>query len=233
MGGRCDLGRATGSRERPDPRGGPQPRRGQELARRHRGTLGEIIALRLINEICDAPVTHHPIDFERSVDDVDLVVDLEGGPLRLEAKAHVLAPGKRWFMVNRRAHERSLARNAEGYVPLITALGAPRAQVGSLLTTDELSGWGAPTVSLGDPAIGVRLQALATSHFGRPLRALENTVPSGVVIDEGELAATAARAGADFDAWRRELPDLARLPAKALRDAVTQARARIERVPDH
>jgi hypothetical protein len=38
------------------------------------GVIGEIVALRHLQEVCDAPILHCPIDFARSVQDVDLRV---------------------------------------------------------------------------------------------------------------------------------------------------------------
>lgn len=194
------------------------------------GVLGELVAIRTVNEVCpSAPIWHHPIDFERSVDVVDLVVDIDRGPVKLETKAHLLDPRKRWFMVNERAHQRSLGRGAEGYLPIISVLGAPRVHVGALLRTDVLDNWGPPDKVLKDPAIGVPLGDLATDCFGLPLDALTRSLAGPPVITGDELARIASQAGVDFDDWRHELPALGQLPATALRDAVLQARERIDR----
>lgn len=188
------------------------------------GVLGEIMAVRIINAICkEAPIRHHPIDFERSVDVVDIVVDVDDGPVKLETKAHLLDGRKQWFMVNRRAHERSMRRGAEGYIPVISALGASRVHVGRLLIVDELESWGPPDKALKDPAIGVRLNDLSTRHFDRSLEVL-----SGSLSGKPMIARIARQAGADFDNWRLELPALGQKLARAVRDAVLQARDRID-----
>jgi hypothetical protein len=91
------------------------------------GVAGELVALRVVNEITSDAIVHHPIDFERSVDEVDLVVAATDGPLRLEAKAHLLERGKAWFMVNERARDRSARRGACGYLSRSSQPSEPRA----------------------------------------------------------------------------------------------------------
>jgi hypothetical protein len=187
------------------------------------GVIGELVALRVVNEITNDAVAHHPIDFERSVDEADLVVAATDGPLRLEAKAHLLERGKAWFMVNERARDRSARRGACGYVPVLTALGASRAVIGRMITIDEMGAWQRPGVALRDPAVGVRLEELATRSLGAELAAIAATMKPEAVVPAHRLRALAEHAGADVQGWRRRLPPLGGLPAREVVDAVNDA----------
>jgi hypothetical protein len=191
------------------------------------GVIGELVALRRLNELTDAVVRHHPIDFERSVDDVDLRVETPDGPLLLEAKAHLIQPGKSYFMVNARAHQRSLRRGAVGYIPVLTALGARRALVGPLLTVGELDAWRSPAPTLRDPAIGVPVSELCRRHFGCDLRDVEQLVEPEAVIQETELRDAAAQAGQHVARWKRDCPPLGQLRARELVATVLQLKQRV------
>jgi hypothetical protein len=193
------------------------------------GVIGELIALRVVDQVWDGPVEHHPIDFEQSVDEVDVTLRSADRPLLLEAKAHLIEPGKRWFLINERAHERSRRRGAAGYVPILTALGATRAIAGPLLTMDTVDCWGHPDVSLIDPAIGVPLHGLFSSHFGLDGKDAEDMPRAAELIGPDELEAYATRAGADLQRWRAELPALGRLHAREVVASVLEAHERIDR----
>ena len=184
------------------------------------GVVGELVALRRLHELTDAAVAHCPIAFGRAVDDVDLRVDCEDGPLLLETKTHFVQAGKSWFMVNARAHERSLRRGAVGYIPVLTALGGRRALVGSLLRTSQLNDWGVPDKRLRDPAIGVPLTELCRDQLGRSLESAGRLIESGTLAGDDELSESAALAGRQMEHWRAKLPPLGSLPAREVVDAV-------------
>ena len=187
------------------------------------GVIGELVALRRIAELTDARVKHCPIDFRRSVDDVDLRIACEDREVLLEAKAHLLQASKSWFMVNARAHARSRRRGAVGYVPILTAMGARRALVGGLLTTEQLDAWGVPDKRLKDPAIGVPLADLCCDQLHRTLREAEQLIEPGHHLTEQQIAEHAARAGAQLGQWRTRLPDLSALSAREVVAAVLVA----------
>ncbi len=187
------------------------------------GVIGELVALRRINHLTSDVVEHHPIDFEGAVDEVDLVVWTSDGPLRLEAKAHLIEPGKAWFMVNQRARQRSGRRGAVGYVPVLSALGASSARVGRLITIDQLGAWQAPEVALRDPAVGIKLDQLTRTYLDQPLRDLKRSMAVGTAIAEPALRAAAQQAGADLERWRRCLPAVDRLTAQELVTTVLAA----------
>jgi hypothetical protein len=184
------------------------------------GVVGELVALRVLNEIIDAPVTHHPISFTRSVDDVDLGVPVTDGVLRLEAKAHQLEPHKKWFMVNRRARDRSARRGAVGYLPVLSALGAGRAIVGRLITINELDGWGAPDRALRDPAVDIELEQLCAEYLGEDIAQIGEALQPGAQMSAARLRELAAGAANDLAGWQGRLPPLDDLSARAVVDAI-------------
>jgi hypothetical protein len=171
------------------------------------GTLGELVALRIINEVCDAPVHHHPIEFASSVNEVDLVVEVAEEPVRLEVKTHLLQPGKDWFMINERAHARSLRRGTLGYVPVLSALGARRALVGSLLDSSTVGRWRAPPMRLNDPAVAIPI-GQACEMLGLRSSEARDVIEPSALTDPAELAVIAAEAGRDLHLWQDALPPL-------------------------
>jgi hypothetical protein len=101
------------------------------------GTIGELVALRGLNAITELPVRHHPIEFDGSVDEVDLSLSTPDGELLLETKAHLLEPRKSWFMVNERARDRSVLRGAVGHLPVLSTLGGSRALIGRMIPSSS------------------------------------------------------------------------------------------------
>lgn len=189
------------------------------------GVLGELIALRTINAIADVPVLHHPIDFARSVDAVDLTAQASDGPVLLEAKAHLLESGKDWFMVNRRARERSARRGAIGYLPVLGRLGAGRPLVGRLIRIDEMAAWGKPDKPLKDPAVGLTLPGLCERYLDCELPDAKSAIDSAPQQSSAlELNALAGSAGAQLERWQDALPPLGGLRADTLVDLVQRLR---------
>jgi hypothetical protein len=191
------------------------------------GVIGELTALRAVDLAWTGPVEHHPISFVRSVDEVDITVCTPDAPLLIEAKAHLLESGKSWFMINERAHLRSRRRGATGYVPVITAMGAGRAVVGPLITMSAVDQWGRPDKLLKDPALGVPLEQLLRDHFGLDPGNAAQLPRASEVASTSELAAWASSAGAQLSRWREELPELGRLHALELIDAIVDVSRRI------
>jgi hypothetical protein len=177
------------------------------------GTIGELVALRRLNLIEGLPVKHHPIAFHGPVNDVDLVASTSDGPLRLEAKAHLVEPGKEWFMVNKRAHARSTRRGAVAYIPVLGVLGSSKALAGHPILRSDMDSWGPPDKPLKDPAIGITLDTLASRYFAQSLPQAAAVVNAETLISRSELEKTAKHAGEDLNRWRQSLPPLEDLPA--------------------
>lgn len=140
---------------------------GKNMLNDLQGCLGELVALRVAEMVWPAKrIVHDALDWSGPQDDVDLVID--NGSLRLEAKCHLDAPGKRLLLVNQRAHERSLKRGAHGYVPVFSAVGRGGAFVGSVIGPDELATWKTWTWDSrpeSDPALGISLDVAASRYF--------------------------------------------------------------------
>lgn len=184
------------------------------------GTIGELVALRGLNEITDLPVRHHPIEFEGSVDEVDFSLSTTDGALLLETKAHLLEPRKSWFMVNERARDRSIRRGAVGHLPVLSTLGGSRALIGRMILSEELEAWEAPDKPLADPAVGIKLVTLARQYFGQSLPQITATLTGEALIGRDELAGVAESAARDLSSWQTLLPALADRPAREVIDVV-------------
>jgi hypothetical protein len=195
------------------------------------GVVGELIAIRALDEVWSGGLRHQPIDFDGAVDEVDIVVDLPAGSLRLEAKAHLLEPKKSWFMINQTAHERSLKRGAMAYMPVLSALGAGRALVGSPISVEDVGGWPEPpkALRLRDPAFGMPLQRLTQRYAGMSVGQAEQLIGRKPMVDPQTLRQAATEAVLDLPSWREHLPPLGRLHARELVEAVLAAETRVRR----
>ncbi len=97
------------------------------------GVVGELVALSRLEGL-GFSCTHDLLDVSGPVDDVDIRASIDGVELAIEAKCLLMAPNKHLFLVNEIAHERSVARCADIYTPVLTVVGADHAYVGSLST---------------------------------------------------------------------------------------------------
>jgi hypothetical protein len=95
--------------------------------------------------------------------------------------------------------------------------------IGRLIAIDEMGAWQRPSVALRDPAVGVRLEELATGHFGAELLAIAATMKPEAVVSAHRLRALAEQAAADVQRWRRCLPPLGGLTAREVVAAVNDA----------
>lgn len=196
---------------------------GKNLLNDLQGAIGEIVALMAV-EACGARgVQHHPISFEAHVDDVDLRLADAGGVVGLEAKCLLVENGKRRFLVNKKAHERSVARGAVGFIPVLTAEGAPQALVGRVVPVHELERWAVVDFGYGDPAYSLPLREACRSLFGHP----EPEVRRGFKEIAGRYGSLAtglgeeARGGArDVRHYERSLPPLGNVTAAELVEAL-------------
>lgn len=184
------------------------------------GSIGELVALRRLNEETSGQVEHHPIDFGSSVDAADLVVAASDGSVLLETKTHLDAPGKHWLMVNERARDRSERRGAVGYVPVLSALGGDLAWVGKLVTIAELHGWGPPDKPLRDSAVGLTLTEVAPTYFASTWPVLREELRPGSAVGEDRLKEIFAEARGSLEAWEARLPPLGSLTATQVVEAI-------------
>ena len=194
------------------------------------GAIGELVALIAVAAAGVTAVRHNPISFAAHIDDVDIAFEWAGseGEVGLEAKCLLVEPGKRLFLVNQRAHERSLVRGAAGFLPILTAEGAPQALVGCFVPATALHGWREYNFQYGDPAIGIPFSVACRKLFQRP----EQEVREGFTRIAGRHGTLTGTLGeeADFAAehlerFERELPPLENATAAQLVHALCAVRA--------
>jgi len=126
------------------------------------GELATLIRLEDLGFTC----SHDLLDVSGPVDDVDIRVVAGDACLALEAKCLLLQPNKRLFLINRIAHERSVARGADGYMPIFTTAGAGHAHAGACISSAEVEEWAVMPFQYGDPALGVALRDFCPGHLG-------------------------------------------------------------------
>jgi len=192
------------------------------------GVLGELVALMTLEESGAniKSIQHNPIDFETHIDDVDLVVDGHDREYKIESKCLLVERNKSLFLVNQTAHNRSLNRNAEGYIPVLSVEGGREALVGSFTTTGEVSDWNEMDFGYGDPALGVDLSDYCPEKWG----ATENQIRQRLEPQRGhygtvetDYSGIARRAASRIQHYERELPVLGELSANQMITALLQA----------
>jgi len=144
------------------------------------GVVGEVLAVLRFQSICPGVIVEHSLFyFAGPVDDVDLKVCTPDWETWLEAKCLFLEPNKAWFLFNATAHKRSLARNAHGFVPVITSVGSPVARVGRVIEMNDLEFWERLPFQYGDPAIGRKVSDVAMEYFGTAPAVLRGELERG------------------------------------------------------
>lgn len=191
------------------------------------GVLGELVALIALEESGDniKSIHHNPIDFDTHIDDVDLVANSQENEYRIESKCLLVESNKSLFLVNQTAHNRSIDRNAQGYIPVLSVEGGREALVGSFTTTGEVSDWDEMDFGYGDPALGVNLSDYCPEKWGvtenqirqrlEPQRGHYGTV-------EAEYSGIARCAAGRIQHYSRELPSLGGLSSKQMITALLE-----------
>lgn len=132
------------------------------------GAAGELIAIRRFEAVEEAVLSHNLFDAAGAVNDVDLVAALPETVLRLEAKCHLDDDHKKLLLVNQRAHERSRARSADGYLPVLATIKGTLACTGRVIALEDLDNWRVmtwPSRPEQDPALAAPLEAVAEKCF--------------------------------------------------------------------
>jgi hypothetical protein len=109
-------------------------------------------------------------------------------------------------LVNDVAAQRSQDRGALSFVPVLSAVGASVALVGSPIMLADVLRWPPREFGYGDPARAVALKALAPKSWGRTFDdAVAEVLAATPAVEETELAAAASAARARFAALRSAL----------------------------
>lgn len=195
------------------------------------GTIGELIAIRILErEHGAAQVEHAIFDWSGGTGDVqdkvDIVVRACDSSVRLEGKCHLDEDNKRMFLVNRTAHQRSAARGAVGYVPVVGVLGHAQARVGRLVEHAELDGWEAHDYGYRDVALRRPLTTVSPEVFGAPWEEVQASLRQSAAVAHGPTILTLAYGATQrFDQLRDSGFELAGLPhAELVETALAEAR---------
>jgi len=132
------------------------------------GAIGEIVAaIRAERTYGVGAVTHDLVDFDGPVDDVDIKITSSSGEIRLETKCLLWEANKKKFLINDKAHERSVQRKARGYIPVLASVGGNIAIVGPVIGIEEVANWDRIAYQYGDPAKGIDLESFCEKYLGR------------------------------------------------------------------
>ena len=141
------------------------------------GALTELLALHACEELPGVLVQHSLLDLSGPIRDATDLVLVRRRRMLLETKGHFLDQGKRYLAVNVRAHDRSRRRGAEGYVPVVSALGARGAVTGRVIPVGALDSWDVRRLGQHpDPARVLPIDAAVETYFDMRLVALEAEV---------------------------------------------------------
>lgn len=167
------------------------------------GAFGELLVAATIEaRLPDASVTCAPLNWDEPGNDVDAQVRLGTHTFLVEAKCHLHEPNKRLLLINGVAAERSQARGAKSFVPVLSAAGSSVALIGTPLLMSEVFGWRLRDFGYGDAARSAELETVVREHFDRSFIEARDAVCHDRVVAPDELAHLAAAARARFEMLR-------------------------------
>jgi hypothetical protein len=196
------------------------------------GVAGELLAIRVLESQHGAGNVEHAIlhwsgGTGEVQEKVDIVVRNDDWSIRLEGKCHLDEDNKRMFLVNRTAHQRSAARGAAGYLPVVGVLGHARARVGRLVAHAELDDWEPHNYGYDDVALRRPLRDVAPEVFAAEWEELRASLQGSPKVARGEtikdLARGAMRRFAELRGSAFELVGLAH--AQLIDRALAESRA--------
>lgn len=94
------------------------------------------------------------------------------------------------FLINRIAHDRSKARGADGYITIVTAVGADHAIIVTVLPVHAIEAWRVHEFGYGDPALGMPLSAFCPRYLAAaevPIRDALRRVAGNLATLNGDL----------------------------------------------
>ena len=148
------------------------------------GSVFELVGLVVCGELPSMTVSHHLLDLQGSVDDVDLVLTRGEQTRGIEVKGHFMDRPKQYFAVNERAHTRSISRGAAGYLPIVAAAGSPICRVGQIVSTHALTGWDRRDFGYGDNALTMGLDLFTRTWMSTTVERLQlNVNPSDRIVE--------------------------------------------------
>lgn len=185
------------------------------------GSFGELLVASTIEQrLPYATIAFAPLNWNSPGDDVDATVTIEDHTLLVEAKCHLHEPNKRLFLINAVAAERSRARGARSFVPVISAVGSAVALLGRPLLMADVSKWPSREFGYGDPARAANLQTFVPEYFHRSFAQAIAEVEEEIAVDRQTLAAAAASAHDRFETLRESGVMVDRTPLAAIKTLV-------------
>ena len=167
------------------------------------GCLGELLVGSLVEKrLPEAIVSCTGLLWDEPGDTVDLTVSIAGHVFLLETKCHLDAPQKRRFLINAVAAERSAARGARSFIPVISALGSSVASLGRPLRVRDVLAWPIEDFRYGDPARSSPLAAFIPDYFDLSAESALAAVRGKGVTPADALVDLAAHARVSWDELR-------------------------------
>jgi len=162
------------------------------------------------------------LDLAGHVNEVDLTFrDAAGGQHLLEVKGHLRQRNYTRFAINKRAHARSVKREATGYLGVLTRLGGGEAIVSQLIPVADVARWREVTLNSvpQDPALVMRLDDFRAQY------AAGLDPATRFVSTEERLAAVIEQAHSSLDEGRMDVL----LPTASAVEAVAWAIGHVSR----
>ncbi|HKG38390.1 MAG TPA: hypothetical protein VKB25_05320 [Conexibacter sp.] len=196
------------------------------------GVAGELLAIRILEAEYGAGQVEHAIlhwsgGTGEVQEKVDIVIRHRSWRIRLEGKCHLDEDNKRMFLVNRTAHQRSAARGAVGYLPVLGVLGRATARVGRLVEHAELDGWEPHNYGYDDVALRRPLREVAPEIFAAEWEELRASLRSSPEAAGGDTIRGLARGAMNrFEELRGSSFELAGLAhTELIERALAESRA--------
>lgn len=201
-----------------DPIRGVTRTRGQskDLLNDLQGVVGELVVLSRLQRL-GFECSNDLLDVNGPVDDVDIRARAGELVLAIEAKCLLLEPNKHLFLVNKIAHERSIARGADGYMSVLTVVGAGHAHVGAFMACQQTGEWKTYDFRYGDPALGLELNDFCPEHLGMAAAEVRATYGSPDNDDANSMIMRQVeKAAAAFPSVRNQVTKQSRATAAEL-----------------
>ena len=179
------------------------------------GAAGELVFLRLLEREGATNIEHDLLNFGGPVNDVDFKAIIMGRRELFEVKCLLMsffgaAPQKEWFLINEKAHQRSMKRGAPFYVPVLSKKYGGWAYVGKPISQAELESEAWTVRNFGeheDPAIAQPLSVFMRPHFGKFFPAMSQELEKDVWDGKEAERLLVASAGRIFEVANERLAD--------------------------
>jgi hypothetical protein len=175
------------------------------------GCIGEYAVIVAAVE-AGAKVSHDLFDASGPLKRADLVAN----GTSFDAKALLLDPSRKYFILDRQAVAKAEAKGITAFVPVVARRFGDRAVVGNRITVQDAKSWALKDFGYGS-AHALPLANLAAQYFGMTTQGVENATGFDVFGDGGEAIVEAAFV---FGAALRHGGIAARIAGKGVQDGL-------------